>query len=158
MPTITCPTAKLDGKSSPSAACNCGTEALVAISTSEFCSVGTGNTGTKTGLPLCTASTAGGAGAVSPTGGCLCGSNGVVVAAGSYCGLKADGTGLVMPTITCPTAKLDGKSSPSAACNCGTEALVPITTSEFCTVGTGNTGTKVAKIVCTASTAGGAGA
>jgi len=145
MPTITCPTAKLDGKSSPSNACNCGTEALVPITTSEFCTVGTGNTGTKAAKIVCTPSTAGGAGVVSPNGGCLCGSDNVDTAAGSYCGLKADGTGLVMPTITCPTAKLDGKSSPSNACNCGTEALVPITTSEFCYAINGNTGTKTAK-------------
>merc|ERR1719506_2402122 len=90
----------------------------------------------------CTPSTAGGAGVVSPTGGCLCGSDKVDTAAGSYCGLKAAGTGLVMPTITCPTAKVAGTSSPAAACNCGTEALVPVTTSEFCYISTGNTGVK----------------
>merc|ERR1719506_2926609 len=127
MPTITCPTAKVDGKSSPAAACNCGTETLVPITTSEFCEVKTASTGTKLTKIKCTPSTAAGAGAVSPTGGCLCGSGDTDTAAASYCGLKAAGTGLVMPTITCPTAKVDGKSSPAAACNCGTETLVPIT-------------------------------
>merc|ERR1719421_707952 len=56
----TCPTAKTDGKSSPSAHCNCGTEFYVFISPSEFCLVTTGVTGTKRYTPL---------GITSPTAG-----------------------------------------------------------------------------------------
>merc|ERR1712100_787961 len=161
MGTATCPTAKITGLSTPAAACNCGTEALVPVTTADWCTVGAGDTGTKRAKVKCTPSTAAGAGYAAPTGGCLCGSDNVAVAAGKFCGIKAAGTGLEMPTITCPTAKTDGLSSPAAACNCGTEALVPVTTSEWCTVGgwlTTDTGTKRAKVKCTPSTAAGAGA
>ena len=56
----TCPTAKTDGKSSPSAHCNCGTEFWKFISPGEFCLVTTGVTGTKRYTPL---------GITSPTAG-----------------------------------------------------------------------------------------
>merc|ERR1712159_176039 len=151
MATATCPTAKTNGLTSPTATCNCGTQTAVPVTDSEFCEVKTGVTGTKIAKVKCTPST--GAGAVAPTGGCLCGSDDVAVAAGAWCGLKADGTGLSMATATCPTAKTDGRTSPAATCNCGTQTAVPVTDSEFCEVKTGVTGTKLAKVKCTPSTA-----
>merc|ERR1711871_1329447 len=158
MPTATCPTAKTDGKSSPAAACNCGTNALVPVTTAQFCVVATGVVGAKKDKPVCTPSKADGTGAVAPTGGCLCGSDYASVAATKYCGLKTDGTGLEMPTITCPAAKTNGLSSPAAACNCGTNALVPVTTAQFCVITTGVVGAKKDKVLCTPSKADGTGA
>merc|ERR1712151_809086 len=108
---------KSNGQSSPDAACNCGTNARVPISTNEFCEVKYGVTGTKLAKIKCTPSTAGNPGSPSPTGGCLCGSDDVAVAGYKYCGVKADGTGLEMPVVTCPAAKTNGQSSPTAACN-----------------------------------------
>merc|ERR1711959_410106 len=152
MATATCPTAKTNGLSTPTAACNCGTQAAVPITNAEYCEVKTAVTGGKIAKVKCTPSTAAGAGYVAPTGGCLCGSDDVAVAAGAWCGLKADGTGLSMATATCPTAKTNGLSSPTAACNCGTQAATPVTPAEFCEVKTGVTGTKLDKVKCTPST------
>merc|ERR1711871_1931852 len=158
MDTVTCSGANVvAGKASPGAACNCGTNAAVPITTSEFCEVKTGVVGTKLAKKKCTPSTAatpGGDSIKAPSGGCLCGSDDAAVAENKWCGIKTDGTGLQMDTVTCSGANVvAGKASPGAACNCGTNAAVPITTSEFCEVKTGVVGTKLAKIKCTDSTA-----
>merc|ERR1719502_788836 len=103
-------------------------------------------TASNSGLPSCPAtqiSTATNPGVAVPTPGCSCGWDKVAVPAGKFCGLKADGRGLMMPDAFCPTYMTDGKTMASAQCNCGTESLVPISAGQFCLVSTTGFGTKL---------------
>merc|ERR1711871_847822 len=132
MDTATCPTNVLDGKTNPSAACNCGTNAAVPVTTAQWCLVPANSVvGAMKTKVQCTPSTAAAAGTAAAAAGCLCGSDGVAIAENKFCGVKTDGTGLQMDTATCPTNVLDGKTNPSAACNCGTNAAVPVTTAQW---------------------------
>merc|ERR1711959_155131 len=106
MDTVTCATASTTGLTSPAAACNCGTNAAVAITTSEFCEVKTGVVGGKLAKVKCTPTTAatpGGDSIKSPSGGCLCGSDDVDLAANKWCGIRAAGTGVHLENAACPT-------------------------------------------------------
>merc|ERR1719502_1292625 len=94
-------------------------------------------TASNSELPSCPAtqiSTAANPGAAVPTPGCSCGWDKVAVPAGKFCGLRADGRGLMMPDRACSAAITDGKAAATAACNCGTESLVPISAGQFCLV------------------------
>merc|ERR1719240_1751445 len=101
MPTATCPSAnnKNNGQAAAGAACNCGTEALVPVTATQYCEVKTGvTTGRMNAKALCTASTAATPGSAAGSGGCLCGNDLVAVAQGEFCGIKADNNGLKMRT------------------------------------------------------------
>merc|ERR1711871_645788 len=159
MDTATCPTNVLDGKTNPSAACNCGTNAAVPVTTAQWCLVPANSVvGAMKTKVQCTPSTAAAAGTAAAAAGCLCGSDGVAIAENKFCGIKTDGTGLQMDTATCPTNVLDGKTNPSAACNCGTNAAVPVTTAQWCLVPANSVvGAMKTKVQCTPSTAAAAG-
>jgi len=141
-----CPTAKSTGAAKPTAACNCGTEALVAVTTDQYCQVKTGvTTGRMNTKAPCTVNTAAApAAAATAAGGCFCGDDLVDVAENKYCIIKANGNGVQVDNPVCPTAgnKANGRVAVGTACNCGTEASVPIGTTEFCYATNGQTGLK----------------
>jgi len=148
MDTITCASADTTGKATQTAACNCGTNALVPVTAAEFCEVKTGVVGEKLAKIKCTQSTAASPDHAAVTGGCLCGSNDVDVAQTKFCGHKTDGTGLQMDKLACTITNGNGQDSVGTACNCGTNALLPIATTEFCYITSGVVGVKLTVKQC----------
>merc|ERR1719399_1094408 len=141
MPKATCASAgnkNNGGAVAGGTGCNCGTEALVPVSATEYCEVkATVTTGRMNAKALCTPSTAATPGSAAGGTGCLCGNDLVAVGAAEFCGIKANGNGLAMPKATCASAgnkNNGGAAAGGTGGNCGTEALVPVSATEFCEV------------------------